>query len=103
STPVTIGDGCTLNQGTVIQCHSQEDGAFNRDDATIGAGVTLGVGAFVHYGVTVGDHAQLAADSFLMKGEEVPPNARWGGNPAREVRDNRACNGHDAAVPARVT
>jgi hypothetical protein len=27
----------------------------------------------------------LAADSFLMKGEEMPPHARWGGNPAREL------------------
>ncbi|MBA4864303.1 peptide synthetase [Streptomyces sp. PSKA54] len=83
-TLVAIGDGCTLNAGTIIQCHSQEDGAFKSDHATIGAGVTLGVGAFVHYGTTVGDDAQLAADSFLMKGEEVPPHAGWGGNPARE-------------------
>ncbi|SDM99057.1 Pls/PosA family non-ribosomal peptide synthetase [Streptomyces wuyuanensis] len=81
---VTIGDGCTLNAGTVIQCHSQEDGAFKSDQATLGAGVTLGVGAFVHYGTTVGDNAQLAADSFLMKGEEVPAREGWGGNPARE-------------------
>jgi hypothetical protein len=22
-----------------------------------------------------------------MKGEEVPPHTRWGGNPAREMRD----------------
>jgi hypothetical protein len=29
----------------------------------------------------------LAPDSFLMKGEEVPPHTRWGGNPAREMRD----------------
>ena len=48
---------------------------------------TLGVGAFVHYGVTIGDGAVLAPDSFLMKGEEVPPHAHWGGNPAREMRD----------------
>ncbi|MEV6781031.1 Pls/PosA family non-ribosomal peptide synthetase [Streptomyces sp. NPDC051098] len=81
---VTIGDRCTLNAGTVIQCHSQEDGAFKSDHATLGAGVTLGVGAFVHYGTAVGDEAYLAADSFLMKGEEVPPQERWGGNPARE-------------------
>ncbi|WP_407698343.1 Pls/PosA family non-ribosomal peptide synthetase [Streptomyces marianii] len=81
---VTIGDECTLNAGTVIQCHSQEDGAFKSDRATLGAGVTLGVGAFVHYGTTVGDHARLAADSFLMKGEEVPAREGWGGNPARE-------------------
>ncbi|MEV4917406.1 Pls/PosA family non-ribosomal peptide synthetase [Streptomyces tirandamycinicus] len=81
---VSIGDGCTLNTGTVIQCHSQEDGAFKSDQATLGAHVTLGVGAFVHYGTTVGDHARLAADSFLMKGEEVPAREDWGGNPARE-------------------
>jgi hypothetical protein len=27
----------------------------------------------------------LAPDSFLMKGEEIPERARWGGNPAREM------------------
>ena len=32
---------------------------------------------------------QLDADSFLMKGEHVPPGARWGGNPATE-RGRRA-------------
>jgi hypothetical protein len=37
--------------------------------------------------VTIGDGAVLAPDSFLMKGEEVPPHTRWGGNPAREMRD----------------
>ncbi|MDX2643791.1 phosphopantetheine-binding protein [Streptomyces sp. PA03-1a] len=82
---VTIGDHCTLNTGTVIQCHSQEDGAFKSDHARLGAGVTLGVGAFVHYGTTVGDGAVLAADSFLMKGEEVPSREEWGGNPARKA------------------
>jgi non-ribosomal peptide synthetase-like protein len=84
-TLATIGDYCTLNSGSGIQCHSQEDGTFKSDRSTIGAGCTLGVGAFVHYGVTMGDGAVLAPDSFLMKGEEIPQHARWGGNPAREL------------------
>jgi non-ribosomal peptide synthetase-like protein len=84
----TIGDRSTLNAGSVIQCHSQEDGGFKSDHSVIGAGCTLGVGAFVHYGVTMGDGAVLAADSFLMKGEEVPPNANWGGNPAKKMREH---------------
>ncbi len=88
-TLVTIGDDCTLNAGSVIQCHSQEDGTFKSDRITIGAGCTLGVGALVHYGVTMGDGAVLAPDSFLMKGEEIPPHARWGGNPASEIRSYR--------------
>jgi non-ribosomal peptide synthetase-like protein len=84
-TLVSIGDDCTLNVASVIQSHSQEDGAFKSDHATLGRGVTLGVGAFVHYGTVVGDQAQLDADTFLMKGEEVPSRARWGGNPAVEA------------------
>ncbi|MGW1863184.1 hypothetical protein, partial [Streptomyces collinus] len=55
------------------------------DRVTIGAGVTLGVNAFVHYSTTIGDQARLDSDSFLMKGEEIPPRARWRGNPAREA------------------
>ncbi|MFJ4970619.1 Pls/PosA family non-ribosomal peptide synthetase [Streptomyces sp. NPDC088755] len=95
-----IGDRCTLNSGTVVQCHSQEDGTFKSDRTTIGSRCTLGVGAFVHYGVTVGDGAQLAPDSFLMKGEVVPDHARWGGNPARpmEPGDTAGGGGRDGNV-----
>lgn len=91
-TLATIGDDCTLNAGSKIQCHSQEDGTFKSDVTTLGAGCTLGVAAHVHYGVTMGDGSVLAPDSFLMKGEEVPPNARWGGNPAVDTpdRDSRS-------------
>src|SRR2546428_802948 len=84
-TLTTIGDDCVLNYRSKIQCHSQEDGTFKSDRTTLGAGCTIGVSAFVHYGVTMGDGSALAADSFLMKGEDVPPRARWGGNPAREM------------------
>ena len=87
---VTIGDDVTLNAGSNIQCHSQEDYAFKSDRITIGNGCTIGVGAMIYYGVTMGDGAVLAPDSFLMKGEEIPPHAQWGGNPAGEMRDTMA-------------
>src|SRR5262249_32638341 len=86
-TMVSIGDGCTLNAGSLIQSHSQEDGGFKSDRITIGAGCTLGVNSLVHYGVKMGDSACLAAAAFLIKGEEVPPHTRWGGNPASQVRN----------------
>ena len=82
----TIGDEVTLGEGTVVQCHSQEDGGFKSDHVVIGARCTLGVGSFVHYGTTIGDGAVLAPDTFLMKGEEVPPGEHWSGNPARGTR-----------------
>jgi non-ribosomal peptide synthetase-like protein len=84
-TLTAVGDDCTLAASTKIQAHSQEDGTFKSDHVTIGARCTLEVGAFVHYGVALGEGAVLAPDSFLMKGEEVPPYARWGGNPATET------------------
>ncbi|GAA1299574.1 hypothetical protein [Pseudonocardia xinjiangensis] len=84
---MTLGDHCTLNAGSRIQCHSQEDGAFKSDRITIGAGCTLGTSSLVHYGVTMGDGSELAPDAFLMKGEEIPQRARWAGNPAREMQE----------------
>src|SRR6266571_4115621 len=84
--PLTvIGDECVLNQQSIVQCDSQEDGTYKSGPMTIGSGCTIGVGAFVHYGVTMEDDSVLAADSFLMKGETVPRASRWGGNPAREL------------------
>ncbi|MFI6492896.1 Pls/PosA family non-ribosomal peptide synthetase [Streptomyces sp. NPDC050564] len=106
-TLTTIGSDCTLNAGSKIQCHSQEDGTFKSDRSTIGVGCTLGVGAHVHYGVTMDDGSVLAPDSFLMKGEEVPRNARWGGNPAAEMRDTphrpAALVQKEVAEPSRPT
>jgi non-ribosomal peptide synthetase-like protein len=103
---VTIGDHVTANAGSYIQCHSQEDYAFKCDRTTIGSGCTIGVGAFIHYGVTMGDGATLAPDSFLMKGEEVPPHDHWGGNPAREMQDGlvdaRVRRGDNADTAALV-
>jgi non-ribosomal peptide synthetase-like protein len=82
---VTIGDDNTLNEMSEIQCHSQEDGTFKTDYSTLGSNVTLGTVSHVHYGVMIGDGAELTTHCFLMKGEQVPPHARWGGNPATEM------------------
>jgi hypothetical protein len=40
----------------------------------------------VHYGVTLGDHVVLDADSFLMKGEVLDSHTSWRGNPAKLIR-----------------
>jgi non-ribosomal peptide synthetase-like protein len=84
-TLVTIGDHCTLGAGSVIQCHSMEDGVFKADRTILEKDSTIGTGSFVHYGVTIGEGARLRPDSFLMKGEKIPPAQSWGGNPARPL------------------
>jgi non-ribosomal peptide synthetase-like protein len=99
-TMIAVGDHCTFNAGSVIQPHSQEDGTFKSDRVTIGDGCTLGPGALVHYGVTMGAGSDLAIDSFLMKGAVVAPDSRWGDNPAREIGDDDRAK---AALPASAT
>ena len=92
-TLVEIGDGATLNQGAMLQSHSLEEGAYKSDFVRIGAGATLGVSAFVHYGVTLGERTRLDPDAFLMKGEITPADSRWRGNPARLVGGAAAAGG----------
>jgi len=82
---VSIGDNCTINQAVTLQGHSLEDGAFKSDHIRIGNGCTVGRNSYVHYGVVMEDNVTLEPDSFLMKGEHVPANATWRGNPAREI------------------
>jgi hypothetical protein len=76
--------------GSRLQSHSQEGGTVESDHITIDAGCMIGLGSLVHYRVPMGGGAALTPDSFLMKGEDASPYARWGGNPAREIDDNRA-------------
>ena len=83
---VEIGDYCTLNRQSILQGHSQEDGTFKSDRIRVGNGATIGCNAFVHYGTAIGDNACVGADSFLMKGEVMPSNSLWLGNPAKQIR-----------------
>jgi non-ribosomal peptide synthetase-like protein len=81
-----VGDYANLNEGSVLQAHSLEEGVFKSDYIRVGSGCSIGPGAFVHYGVCMGDHVVLDADSFLMKGEVLAPHTGWRGNPARMTR-----------------
>jgi len=89
-----VGDYANLNEGCVLQAHSLEEGVFKSDTIRLGNACSIGPGAFVHYGVTMGDHVVLDADSFLMKGETLESYTGWRGNPAKLVR--RCAEGADA-------
>lgn len=79
---IRIGDDATLGHQSVLQCHSLENSVFRSAPVLLGSGATIGARAFVHYGTRVGRRATLETDSFLMKGEQMPADARWVGNPA---------------------
>ncbi len=81
---VEIGDDCTLNYHSVLQCHSLEDGTFKSDRIQLGRRCTVGVNGFVHYGTDINDNAVLDADAFLMKGTVMEAGTHWMGNPAHD-------------------
>jgi non-ribosomal peptide synthetase-like protein len=85
-TLMDIGDYANLNFAATLQGHSLEEGVFKSDYIRIGAGATVGVGAFVHYGASMGEASVLEADAFLMKGESIDAGAVWHGNPARVAK-----------------
>ena len=88
-----VGDYANLNEGCVLQAHSLEEGVFKSDHIRVGKGCSIGPGAFVHYGVTMGDHVVLDADSFLMKGEVLDSHTGWRGNPAKLTRRSAEAGG----------
>jgi non-ribosomal peptide synthetase-like protein len=81
-----VGDYVNLNEGCALQAHSLEEGVFKSDYIRLGNICSVGPGAFVHYGVSTGDHVVLDADSFLMKGEILDSHTGWCGNPANLAR-----------------
>jgi non-ribosomal peptide synthetase-like protein len=93
-----VGDYANLNEGCVLQAHSLEEGVFKSDYIRLGSGCSVGPGAFVHYGVSMGDHVVLDADSFLMKGEVLESHTGWRGNPAKLTRRSAGHDAQDAAA-----
>ncbi len=85
-TLITIGDYANLNEAVTIQGHSLEEGVFKSDYIVVGNGCSLGTGAFIHYGVRIGDDVVIDPDSFLMKGEVPDAGTIWQGNPAKAIR-----------------
>ena len=99
-TLIEIGDYANLNEGQRFAAALAGGGRVQvRSSFSIGKGCTLGVGAFVHYGVTMSEHVVLDADSFLMKGEALDPHSVWRGNPAKPIYRN----GTQEKVHAKLT
>src|SRR3954453_6306228 len=112
---LTIGDRVFVNQGASLVAHlsitigddvrvgdpvATYDTAHppvgqardaRRAPVTIGRNVWLARGALVLPGVTIGDHAVVAAGAVVT--EHVPPRTLVAGNPAKVVRELRADDG----------
>ncbi|WP_340540572.1 Pls/PosA family non-ribosomal peptide synthetase [Nocardioides sp. GXZ039] len=78
---VELGDGATVNQGSVVQTHLFHDRRFAMDVVTLRRGATLGPNSVILPAATLGRHATVGPVSLVMRGESVPDRTAWIGNP----------------------
>ncbi len=78
---IHLQDGVTVNSGCVVQTHLFHDRVLSMDTVTLRVGSTLGPNGVVLPAATLGKHATVGPVSLVMRGEFVPDNSRWIGNP----------------------
>ncbi|MFI6785132.1 Pls/PosA family non-ribosomal peptide synthetase [Micromonospora sp. NPDC050276] len=78
---VRLGDGATVNRGCVVQTHLFHDRVMSMDEVTLGAGATLGPHGIVLPGASIGARTTVGPGSLVTRGDAVPDDSRWLGNP----------------------
>lgn len=80
---ISIGDGTIVGWGTKLLTHEGYADEWHVGPVDIGDDVTLGHGSSTRPGVTIGDGATVAANSFVNR--DVEPGARVGGCPIESI------------------
>ncbi|HEV8555376.1 MAG TPA: Pls/PosA family non-ribosomal peptide synthetase [Actinophytocola sp.] len=78
---IRLDDGATVNRGCVVQTHLFHDRIMRMDEVVLGEGATLGPHGIALPGATIAAGATVGPASLVNRGETVPPDTRWLGNP----------------------
>jgi non-ribosomal peptide synthetase-like protein len=77
----SLGDGCAVNRGAVVETHLFHDRLMSTGTVHIGAGATLGPSSVSLPETVIGDGTVVGGRSIVMRGEELPAGTRWHGAP----------------------
>ena len=80
---ISVGNHVCINAKTLIDTHLFEDRIFKVSTIDIHDGCNVGVGSAILYDTVMEKNSSLGNLSLLMKGERLPENTRWQGNPAQ--------------------
>jgi non-ribosomal peptide synthetase-like protein len=80
---VTLGKGCTVNRGCVVQTHLFHDRIMRMDSVVLEPGATLGPHCVALPAARLGSGATVGPASLVVRGDQVPGSTRWQGNPIR--------------------
>jgi non-ribosomal peptide synthetase-like protein len=100
---VRIGDGASVNRGCVVQTHLFHDRIMRMDVVVLEEGSTLGPHGIVLPGATIGARATVGPASLVMRGETLPADTRWLGNPVAAWRAQDVRPAGNTAKNARKT
>ncbi|RZQ60291.1 Pls/PosA family non-ribosomal peptide synthetase [Amycolatopsis suaedae] len=78
---VSLGDGATVNRGCVVQTHLFHDRIMSLDGVSLDEGATLGPHGIVLPGASIGARTTVGPGSLVTRGDAVPADSRWLGNP----------------------
>ncbi|HEV7976012.1 Pls/PosA family non-ribosomal peptide synthetase [Amycolatopsis sp.] len=78
---VRLGNGATINKGCVVQTHLFHDRIMSMDGVTLAEGATLGPHGIVLPGASIGARTTVGPGSLVTRGDAVPADSRWLGNP----------------------
>ncbi|GGL08043.1 Pls/PosA family non-ribosomal peptide synthetase [Mangrovihabitans endophyticus] len=78
---VRLADGAAVNRGCVVQTHLFHDRVMSMDRVTLDAGATLGPHGIVLPGASIGARTTVGPGSLVTRGDAVPADGRWLGNP----------------------
>lgn len=81
-----IGDGASIGPGCVVQTHLFQDRIMSLDKVTMDAGSTLGPHSVCLPASRIGSGTTVGPRSLVMRGDTLPPNSMWLGNPIEPVR-----------------
>ncbi|MZP29383.1 acetyltransferase [Heliobacterium undosum] len=81
---ITVGNDCVIGYNTTILAHEYLLREYRLGEVRIGDGVVIGANSTILPGVSIGDHAIVAAGAVVTA--DVPPNTFVAGVPARVIR-----------------
>ncbi|WP_018349959.1 Pls/PosA family non-ribosomal peptide synthetase [Longispora albida] len=78
---VRLGAGATVNRGCVVQTHLFHDRIMSMSAVEFADGATLGPHGIVLPGASIGARTTVGPGSLVTRGDAVPADSRWLGNP----------------------
>lgn len=83
---IRVGNNTIIGYNTTILTHEYLIGEYRLGDVNIGSHVMIGANTTILPGITIGDHAVIAAGSVVHK--DVAAGSFVAGNPLRVIRES---------------